>query len=596
MTSLSKSWRVNKSTIPAIEIANILRGLSKVIGGVSPMQEQVLLGGMSYNQVDRLSKSRTIVIDRKFVLASGQFPIPDEDFDILVGLASHEAGHTISQSILPKDAIYDGNNLTALSADSFTTIAEEIYTDNFIKRHKPKHSEYLQRARKAYISDLSTEYSIAKVWLDTAVYNKSIDINDLPTTHQPVYSILNILTDTLSKADLDYRERKELYGKVYQAISKLLAVDEIKEEQGMKNSALDNKALSTLGYEPRQDHSVDTEGKPTASPSTESDNSKDQDDQSFHSDSSQLEPLQSSDKLERPGRKRRSRKLLLQRANYEAQPSEPVPSEMPEEIKKLLDDAMEALESNTEDVTEQLSEVLQPIASTYDEPIIYKQSKNGIDKYPIDEKLLRELDWIKRLKNSMSRRTSRSQPEGALDRRRLHHHQTNGLIYKTARVQQRQKLDLVLLLDASSSMHTKRDIYKAAKTLYTIIPEAQVLSYDYEGNYNLIQNHTYDGTFRKIETNGGTPSGRALLVAAMKFPRSLIIHFTDGASNTDVSPAKILSTLNEKYPQVQIVNILFQGRDNQYPEYSFSSTKVIDRVDEFPEALKDGLKSWYRTF
>ena len=112
--ALSEQWRVQKSTIPAIELANAIRGLQKVIGSVSPETEHIAFGGMSFNQRIQ-EEARRIVIDRDFALKSGEFPIPPEDFDVLVGLAAHEAAHTATDPV--DNNIIRGNNAKAITSE-----------------------------------------------------------------------------------------------------------------------------------------------------------------------------------------------------------------------------------------------------------------------------------------------------------------------------------------------------------------------------------------------------------------------------------------------------------------------------------------------
>ena len=52
---------------------------------------------------------------------------------------------------------------------------------------------------------------------------------------------------------------------------------------------------------------------------------------------------------------------------------------------------------------------------------------------------------------------------------------------------------------------------------------------------------------RKIVPLGGTPSGTALLSAATLFPKSLIIHFTDGRINTGISMEESLEIIANRF-------------------------------------------------
>jgi hypothetical protein len=80
---LSAYWRKNTSHLEAVELANILRALNKVVGYVGSNTGKVEWAGMSSN-------NGAIVLDPALVM-DDPYPVSYKKFDYLVGIAVHEA-------------------------------------------------------------------------------------------------------------------------------------------------------------------------------------------------------------------------------------------------------------------------------------------------------------------------------------------------------------------------------------------------------------------------------------------------------------------------------------------------------------------------
>ena len=268
------------------------------------------------------------------------------------------------------------------------------------------------------------------------------------------------------------------------------------------------------------------------------------------------------------------------------------------------------LELGLEDMTEAISthldtstHVTSPTGSIKQPSIVWGKSEQPVDEVKPSNKLIKDLDWVRRIKTTFSKQTRRGQENGLLDRRRLYRHYTDDLAYKKSSKTQKNVLALVLLLDSSQSMIHHKPIYEAAKALHTIVKNIDILIYSLDTQYKRtkIQNITFDGKFRKVHTEGYTPSAEALAATAIKFPESLLIHFTDGDPNGAFSPATALKQITNKDPKIQIVNILMGSRTRvetikrHYPDNIPNvSNIIIPNVSKFPDALKVALKPWYR--
>jgi len=167
-------------------------------------------------------------------------------------------------------------------------------------------------------------------------------------------------------------------------------------------------------------------------------------------------------------------------------------------------------------------------------------------------------------------------------------------------------------------MEEHKAIYEACNALLKVIPEAHLLTYQmpYLVNQDTLITHiNAGGLVRPIHPNGGTPTGRAMIIAAMKYPNSLLIHFTDGMANEDIDPIEAMThIIAKRQPKVQIANIILYNKQSRYnrigtpntqpleelqeywtPQGPNWTSEIITDLDEFPDALRRALRPWYQT-
>ena len=602
--ALSEQWRVQRSTIPAVELANAIRGLGKVIGSISPATELLAFGGMSFNQ-NIVDEARRIVIDRDYALKHNTFPIPPEDFDVLVGLAAHEAAHTATDAVAGS---LGGNEAKSITSEEFVAVCEEIYTDNYVRRHFPVHYNYIIMARKAYGEDAKVGgkrpdlNNINSVAIAKYVYGEQIGPGDVAPEHLQVHMLLDMVNITLSNKDMDAVERKSYYRIQYEAIKGMLGTDAIALKKSLTKSVLQDDVPKSLRRRyKKSEHNVSSGLDEMGLPDSEMDEDTvtgDGDTDPMH----KPEPMTVQEENEiLKDMRAREEDLGVAPENLTPEPDK--------ELEDLLEEVTQSLRTNKEDMSEELMTIVMDADAINDSrkdqykrssehyPITYANSENQPLDRNENHSLLRDLDWIKRIKNTILRRNIRAQAEGTLDKRRLHRHLTDGLVYKKRHIMEKQELDLVLLMDSSGSMNGVQGkiVYEAAHALYTVISDSHVLAYDSSMNEIRIRDHSWDKRMRLVRPGGNTPSGKALLATATKYPKSLIIHFTDGASNTDLAPKDAMLIIKDKFPKVQITNIVV-GKIAGYGSLPDNATIVeLKTLEEFPEALKKTVEPWYRT-
>src|SRR4030042_3786249 len=89
---ISEFWRKTVSANEAVELANLLRALRKVAGHLGPNIGLIEYAGMSNKA------GSGILLDPGMVM--GEYPVPFQKVDHLVGLVTHEATHKMEWSDL----------------------------------------------------------------------------------------------------------------------------------------------------------------------------------------------------------------------------------------------------------------------------------------------------------------------------------------------------------------------------------------------------------------------------------------------------------------------------------------------------------------
>lgn len=598
-TISSKSWRIRTSEKAEIELAQSLTALRKCIGGISPNTEHVRFGNGSANY-----KGEQIQIDTEFAAKAGLFPIPPENFDVLVGLAVHEAAHTkVRSSGIPNRQ----RNLNQIfSEGEFRETAEEIYTDHYVARNYLVQYRYLRKARDAFNKPIVIDWSQPNlVWVTEAIYGNPRDLTQIPKWQHAIHTLLDALVVDLAKKDLGLTERNSFYNKYWDAILQLLQVEQTKADLAKIQQTINLDPLK-LPPELAKDYTAGAKNIEVPAPEIEEDDQEVEGDEGGQEGPHDLEGSEPNLDLESQPQD--------QSSDTE---SEPTPSQrqfpeakdknltsLPQHIQEAVD---KALESATEDLTHDVVQAMVESGMLHNltkVPSIYSNSTSKIPAPEPSPKVVRDLEWVSRIKNTIRTQTTRGEPEGILDRKRLYRHYTDGKPYKVHRTTPRQDLDLVLLIDGSSSMGGSPElIYETCYALLKVIPEARLLAYNNLTDGCNLVNYNQMKPVKKVEVDGDTPTGRAMIMTAHKYPRSLIIHYSDGEFNRDIAPKQAMEkVIATKWPKVQVANIILDN-DSYLSEPvrlvwptkgSNYTTEFIKELMDFPEALRKALKPWYQ--
>lgn len=570
---MSEAWRVNKSSINYVEMANALNALAKIVGHLNYRKPAIMAGqakvelietvefnqktkeGMSYNE-----GGKHIVIDPTF--AKKATPIEPHDFDTLCGLTIHEVAHTLasSQSVMapgkrdPSPHSEEG----VIRLEDVNRIGEEIYCDNFIRRHFSPLYPYLLKARRAYsVYNKDVNYNnLMDHWLVVSVYHETMNMNVDKGVLKGMEILLG-LSGTLVGGDHTPAKRLDLYTEAFRQLQ--LAIKSLPNwSGGAKKSTSQRRGKKTV--------ELDT-----------------------NAIRSNLPPIKPGDEegQEGEGQKAENPKGKKPALDYPSfHNSETVSKEMAKKIKN-------SQENETLDISQEIRTYSNRAGS-----VVMEQSKAE----PMDETIsdMRpELTWLKSLKNSMGRQTIRNEYRGDIDGRNLYRGPIDRRIYKTTRRLPNNKRDIVLILDTSGSMRKNKMVFHAANTVHSIIPDSHVYGYGSpDGQKVHITYLTGQGRMKRPVLDGETPSGSAIIAVAMKHPTALLIHFTDGVSNLGIPMIDCYRIVETQFPSSYLLSVEF-GRstyENQIQKKgeNISVVQILD-LKAFPKLLVQSIRDNVRS-
>ncbi|MCK7509449.1 MAG: hypothetical protein MZV70_39060 [Desulfobacterales bacterium] len=156
LQTLSSFWRKNTSTQEAIELANLLKSLRKVVGHLGTNAGSVEYAGLSGNDPS------AIIIDP--AAAMGSYPVAAKKADLLVGEVVHEALLRIEWSErvwkILEPFFADMGPIALVKFQMIVKTAEDIYVDSTLEGSVL--GEYLAAARRKELSGARVQSILLK--------------------------------------------------------------------------------------------------------------------------------------------------------------------------------------------------------------------------------------------------------------------------------------------------------------------------------------------------------------------------------------------------------------------------------------------------
>ena len=628
--TLSGLWRRLDSQEPVLELALAIRAIRRMVGVVA--KDDTLIqwteSYVSYICDTNNDIKQIINLSLNELDSPRQYPVTPKNLDRIIGIAAHEAGHQAS-GLVDKYNVFtvlkrhiDGaytyeisnkihtnwteiQDLIGIRFFDLITLGEEITADAYVRRGYKVVSKYLDKARlysRASFPRDSSQFTLENTSLHNLLIADQIYGIDITAPQDKKWKILTNLCAKLMRSSHSNPERQEEYIFTYIILLGMTDLTQILDSQQSQqgdSGKVSDAVQSILDSMTQQSANV-PEFKSTL------DQMKEQ--AAEDADTKPDINIPDTPKVNDPNLQLSgSPSPTAFDANHDIEAGPDYSPALPS-VRELVDQAMTLANSNMDviDVSEEVDKQLVVAKSRYrsqgrqkvhitpaltkPEPFTYT---------PKDRKNAEHIEALAQLRNASLKITQRSRPEGRIDRRRLSRHSISDFIRKQTRTRILEQLDIVLLIDASSSMQDSK-IFHDTELIYNTISrksDVKLHIYSYHDN-NLvdIKNITWDKKFHPIHPKGKTPSGEALIAIALQYPEALIIHFTDGEPNRGPAIQDAYNYIINHCPRSLVLNVI-QETDRGFKSYQIGSTPRWDSVkieneDGWAKEVMRKLEEW----
>jgi hypothetical protein len=559
-------WRINRSTIEYVELANLLLALRKIVGCLGLGVRVEWIGDMPLNP---LASKKLEKIEIPIQLAMGEYPVPFYKVDILSGMVIHDALHLkekTEQVAISLISRYTGIR-DRLILRKFFDVAEDIHIDgvaiingilgNYVRLYRKWFKENINPSLYDYQAKIPTAEKLIYLWEDIALDvilangdlevikiisryfqgNETLALDDLEDALPPESKIIKpLLEDALKDVNKFYWDPlKILLEKIYEIII----------TEGESRAKLYDCLWSKI-----QRYLFEWE--------------------------EQFGPKE---------------KIEVEREKNQTN----IPHFAPFDP-ELLKAVNSAIEKNSKEITLQIKDALDLMSARVNEKLIYStiiEESNILPKYQPDPTIVGELKEIFRMHREDTLRISRGLPHGKLDCSRLYRAYTTGLSFKQSDTIRDDKWSITLLIDASGSMITNWSlIEKIFLAIYqAIIPynhKLEILAYNEINEICILTRLFHHNKIFSIAPQGNTPSGEACLGAAKLIEgskRSLLLHLSDGLCNVGVGYNYAID-----YCEKKDINLITIGKGEKIrrlkEKYGTARIEIIDNYEELPVIIQ----------
>lgn len=533
MTSgISEFWRKNVSANEAVELANLLRALRKVAGHLGPNIGLIEYAGMSNKAVSG------ILLDPEMV--TGEYPVPFQKVDHLVGLVTHEATHKMEWSDLvwkllePIFKKMSGLSLVGFQKMIYT--GEDIYVD--LVADQRIFGLYVQQTRDKAIKDAESGFHSNRESVDELIHlwwkdpHQSPDLQNVKPVYQAPLSLLIRLSEALKSVSRTKKgatdrckSRVDLYVNTWQEIKDFITPLKIND-----------KKLHWYPYQasPKEDPAI--------------------------------------------------------RANPKDQSNPKVSSGLFQEIElKLAENSID------------MTPIIRSIVGFDDEAVVPTSRWDFvISAHPlIDRRLVSRLKAIFQTYAAKNKLVSRGLLSGKVDPRRLYRAPVTGRCF--LQIDHLPDLDwnVTLLMDASGSMRGNKwrmvenavaNIHKALTGFHNRL---QALAYFEKDGILMISPLIKNNRVQSVPPSGLTASGQAIIATAYLMPkkkkRNILIHVTDGESNLGCDVQRAIDYCRKEHIDLITLGCGYKDREAMSRQYG-KSIQFLDHFGQLAGAMERLLK------
>lgn len=565
-TALSDYWRINRSQIAHVELTNALKAMRKVIGNLG-LDILVVWQGMTPER-DRKR------IELPASLVMGEYPIPPEKMDVLIGYGVHEAMHHLENSYFVRDYHYNKHKV-ALERDLILKIVEmveDIHIDGLI-RTRWMFSRYVQKFRDWWVENrpsTATEFmptlegmleSCASIVLDI-VYPNTLPVNldalgDIPKDGEwelkELAGLMCAGDKALTAAFLQvFDNQREEYNKplkMFLALTRDIVAGKPRDRSGIIDDYWEKWGTLFIRWTKQAREWVTSQ-----------------------EEESKVIPLFGA----------------------------------PPPMDGLESDLAAAIDQNLAAETEDTNKmILFSLKSVGGENLNWALFPTNYKDGEVICKTLPNIIFSQRIRDVFqlqkreARVIDRGLVSGKLDVRRLYRVKTTKQIFMEKQYDPRSIWDVTVLVDASSSMVT---YWKLIEKIFATLVEAwrtyqnelELFAYaEYEGTCT-ITNLYRQGRLFTIQPGGNTPSGQAILAVAShiskKREKRLLLHFTDGKINVGVDIDYAIDFCKKEKIDLMTIGPGTTDMFELTDKYGTGLFQIIDSLNELPKALMNLLR------
>jgi hypothetical protein len=548
----SEYWRKNKSAVESQELINVLLALRKVGRHIASNVRTIEWSGMS--APDPVAK-----IEINVGLARGEYPLPADKMDILVGIAAREAFHCKIHSDVVLLKLKKKLGEVPPDLDFLVGIGEDIFTKRIAK-------------------DTVWKYYLPFCWPYVRSPNKR-DVARPPT----VSSLLHIFADYVLSDRLAVNMHRG-YHDIFQRL--LTARDEICD------------CIKEMSILKRCNHRVDTY-QHLWSEVTESAALWDSDD-SFEG----LPATQGGTAKAEEGVGQLVESCDLQEEQCGMDRSE---TESSLRLMQYMKDVMD--EHEDKGINEQMVNIADEEKSRIIDTFFVKSDLPcRIDPDPALASRLRRIFQLQRLLRTRHHQYQRALPWGKIDGRRLYRFAIDGRLFRQREyIYRNNNRNIAILIDGSASMtgglpgggkdwaRTEQVFASLSEAIKGTGNRLDVFAYCERGGVCEVSCLAHNNRLYTVRPGGRTPTGQAIVATVLKMPknkRRLIIHVTDGEPNCGISVKKGLDFCDREGVEIVTIGAYYDEKMKALLERQYANRAIlVDSLELLPARLEETLKA-----
>ncbi len=530
----SDYWRVTSAAVEVHELAGILRSLSTVAGHIGMNVGRITWAGDISLETDRES----IVLQPDFII--GDYPVPAGKMDVLVGVCVHEALRQSEWSsfawkeMMKKNPSFDKRS-NFMKKDILWKLfgaGENIYLDQCVAGNIL--NDYTRHARKILVLGLlrdpkrnPTAWHLFDLWEQTFLDGVTYpDVN--PLYQEP----LNYLTENSKKlVEIAADKTRSVTGRCKSRAAVYLEMFAAIEPM-IKSWERDPVSFFEYG------------------------------------------------KTEIRKKKKKKQKEVKSLVLHAISPD-------------LWEDIDLELSRGSKDLTPLIKKVCN------NDPGVIRTTMSNFT-IPANASTDRQL--VGRLKNIFQyyaqrvKKINRGLESGKIDRRRLYRALIDRRCFKIEQMLPEFAWNFSVVVDASMSMAgfkwkvVESTMSSLRKSLEGYQNNLKIYGYFEWDGVCLVSELLRDNTLYSIAPTGRTPSGQAIIAAALFMPRKtkqrkFILHITDGESNAGADVEYALDYCRQENIEIITLGCSYKNKDNLIKQYG-KQLQFLDSIDELPRAIE----------